>query len=107
MEEFLSVYVGTPENGHEDYLFLDLVVGPYEVEIDRSSESLDGMSGEDLLLSLEELLNIASLFRKSLKLPILIDTDSILLESVEENMDEKTLKNIKLLIKEVMDRKEK
>jgi hypothetical protein len=101
MKNYLSIYVGTPENSHEDYLFLDLVVGADEYTLE-SSLSLDGLSGEEFLEELEKLLNTACNLSKELKLQIKISVEELVDEADEEFLSEDTLRNVRKLVKETL-----
>jgi hypothetical protein len=102
VDKYIRLSVGIPENGHEDYLFLELVVGPYEIELDRSANSLDGMTDSDFILAMEDLLNTATIFSRNLNLKINVDVDGIVSEAQELELSEKAYKNIMSLIQEVL-----
>lgn len=104
MSTYLNISVGTPENSHESFLFLDLMVAGREITVE-SSQSLDGISGDEFLDELEQVLNTACLLSKELKLHIKVDLDGILEEADEEFFDEDSMKNIKKLVKEVLEEK--
>ncbi len=103
MEKCLKIYVGTPEESVEDFLYLDLIVGSYEIPVDKSNQSLSGMSGEDFLEVLGDILNTACLFSAQLKLQIRLDLDEIISEAEELDFSEADIKNIHRLIKEALE----
>lgn len=104
MNTYLNISVGTPENSHEDFLFLDLIVAGREITLE-SSVPLDGISGPELLTELEKILNLACLLAKELRLKIKVDVEGILDEAGDECVDERDMKNIKKLVKETLEEK--
>lgn len=105
MNNYLHLYVGTadtPDDTIEDALYLDIDVAGKEIPVDKSAY-ISGLSGEGFLTNLERLLNLAKLLKKELHLEIRMDTDEIIEAGEEECFDERTMRNIKLLLKEVLD----
>jgi hypothetical protein len=98
-KSYLNLYIGTPGDDGSDFLYLDLVIPGREVPLWSSKEELNDCGGDDFLKLLEEALNEASLYVKSLGLQVRIDIETIL--EMTEDYSERISKEVTKLIQEV------
>lgn len=95
----LAIYIGTPEDSVEDFLYLDLVVEGKEFPLWHSEDSINDGAPEDFLDDLSKAFNLARLLSKNLGIRTRIDYEQIVQE-VEE-YDDTIKRNVKHLLKEM------
>lgn len=98
---YLKIYIGTPEDDWEDYMYLDLIVPGRDVTLYCSKNSLNTDSAQDLLDELEKTFNEARMYAKSLGLKVRVETEEIL--AMAEEAEESASKSVKNLLKEMED----
>lgn len=95
---YLNLYIGIPENGHDDFLFLDLVIDGEEFTMD-SSTALGDLSNSEFPYELERILDRARKFSFALRLPAKFDTEEFVQFMVDNEFSSDQKQAVKTLLR--------
>lgn len=93
----INVYVGTPLDGVEDFLYVDLVIEGVEFTMWKSPTSLENITGQQYLELLGEALNVAKLLSR---MDLKIETGDDIIDATED-FNEEIQRNVRALLREI------